>query len=302
MASEYDGRIGSIDLPCSANLEIQFSVITDEHCLGHVEHEWKNESGDEFHLRVFVYEKYLGDEEHSDVPIIKYLPKEYSPAHYGHLRVRPVNYYRNLKAEARGVGDALEGCRGPHQFGPGSTMTVRDTDNGPPIMRFDASHATLIDSCSKTFLYCCALYDSEQVLTRESTSAMFGENYTHGSIFGSSKELAKYIGLSFAATIGKILMESGQVPKGDSHTYIWVVHGPVNYLADPPLMLHGINSFFTKPDEEIYRNQNEYRFWLGTFDGQAQPDHATIDLPVPPELVTGVELGSDAPSPHPTQS
>ena len=85
-------------------------------------------------------------------------------------------------------------------------------------------------------------------------------------------------------------MENGKVPKGNWKTYAWIVYGPVKYLAEPLQRLHGIDSFFTKPDEEIYRNQNEYRFWLGMLNGKNQCDKATIDLTVPPEFVTGVAL------------
>ena len=290
MTSEYDGRVHNIDFPCPANIEIQFSVITEEHFLGDVKIRWDTDSGGTFQLDVAVFEKYVGDEECSDVPVIKYLPKEHSPACCGSLRLRPVTHYRNLPAESRGVRDALEGCRASHEMGPGSEMTISNAENGPPIMRFDASGAKRIDSCHKTFLYCCSLYDRGQTLTRESATAMYSENYTHGSVFQSSKELACFIAERFGATIGKSIGDNAEVPEGDSFssTYVWIVHGPVKYVADPSERFHGIQDFFTKPD--IYRSQNEYRFWIGMNGMPAQSDNATIDLPVPPELVTGVEL------------
>lgn len=289
MATEFDGSIGGVDFPCPANLEIQLSVITDEHHWGNMEYEWKNESGDEFHLRVDIFAKYLGGKEHSDVPVIKYSTKSYAPASCGSAHLRTVNSFRSLATESRGVWDALEGCRIPHEMGIDSEMTITNEEDGTSL-RMNLAGAKKTDSCHKTFMYCCSLYDSNRVLTRDCARDIFAQDYTHGSIFRSSKELAKQIGVSFAATISKALIESGKVPKGYSTTYIWMVHGPVNYLADPPSMLHGIDSFFTKPDEEIYHNQNEYRFWLGMLRGQAQSNDATIDLPVPPEFVTGVEL------------
>ena len=292
MTSEYDGRIDNIDLPCPTNLEIQLSVITEDHFLGDVKIKWDTDSGGTFQLDVDVLEKYIGDEERSNVPVIKYLPQEHSPAYCGDLRLHSVTHYRNLPAESRGVRDALEGCRASHEMGPGSEMTISNTDNGPPIMRFDASGAKRIDSCHKTFLYCCSLYDSSQILTRESASAMYDGTYTHGSVFQSSRELARLIVERFGATIGKLSTENAEVPEGDSfsRTYAWIVHGPVKYVAGPPQGLHGIEAFFTKPD--AYRSQNEYRFWIGMLGMPAQSDKATIDLPVPAELVTGVELGS----------
>ena len=294
MAKEYSGLITSISLPCTVQLEVRHSVITEEHYLGNVKRKWEHESGEEFHLRVDVFEKYVGDGEHLGVPVIKYSTEDYAPASCGSLRLRPVNYYRALATEARGVGDAMEGCRSPHEMGLGSEMTITNEKDGTSI-RLDASGANMTDACRKTFMHCCSLYDSNQVLTQKRASDIFEQDYTHGSVLRSSKELAEHIGVSFAATMSDMLMESGKVPNGCSATYIWIIHGPVNYLADPPPMLHSIESFFTKPDEEIYRNQNEYRFWLGMLDGQAQSDDATIDLPVPPEFVTGVELDSARP-------
>ncbi len=290
MKAEFDGSIGGIGgLHCSANLEIQFSVITEEHYWGNVEFHWKNESDDEFHLRVDAFAKYLGDEDYSEIPVIKYSTKDNAPAYRDELRLRPVNYFRKLPAESRGVGDALEGCRSPHQMGPGSEMTITNEEDGTSL-RMNLAGANITDDCHKTFMYCCSFYDSNHVLSRESARRAFAQDYSHGSIFLSSKQLADRIIESFAATLGQELMESGKVPKGYSATYVWIVYGPVKYLADPPQGLHGIDSFFTKPAEKIYRNQNEYRFWLGMLHGQAQSDNATIDLPVPSGFGTGVEL------------
>ena len=188
MTNEYDGRIDNIDMPCPANLEIQFSVITEDHHWDRHEYEAAYESGHKMHLAFDIYEKYIGDGEHSDVPIIKYSSKQHAPAYCGSLLLRPVNYYRALPSESRGVGDALEGCREPHEMGIGSEMTITSLEDGTS-MRLDASGAKKIDSCHKTLMYCCSLYDGNQVLTRESARDIFREDYTHGSIFPSSKKL-----------------------------------------------------------------------------------------------------------------
>jgi len=49
---EYDGSITNISLPCMVQLEVQLSVIKEEHYLNTVKCEWENESGEEFRLHV----------------------------------------------------------------------------------------------------------------------------------------------------------------------------------------------------------------------------------------------------------
>ena len=181
MAPEFDGSIGGIDgLHCSANLEIQFSVITEEHYWGNVELDWKNDSEDEFHLRVDAFAKYVGDKDYSDVPVIKYSTTDFAPASNGELRLRPVNYFRKLPAESQGVGDALEGCRSSHRMEPGSEVTVTNEEDGTS-WRMSLVGANITDDCHKTFMYCCSLYDSNRVLSRESARHIFTQGYTHGS-------------------------------------------------------------------------------------------------------------------------
>ena len=172
-------------------------------------------------------------------------------------------------------------------------MTITSEEDGTSI-RLDASGANVTDSCHKTFIYSCSLYESDQILTQESARDIFGQDYTHGSIFWTAKALAEHIVVSFAATIGREIAESTDHPEGNSYrgrTCAWIVHGPVGYMEDTTPALHNIASIFTKPDEEIYRNQNEYRFWVGFANNPAQSDEASIDLPVPPEFVTHVKLG-----------
>ena len=292
MAKEYDGTITNISFPCMVQLEVDLSVTVEDHFLHTLRAEAEFESGNRIQFDIDLFEKYIGDEEHSDVPVIKYSTESYAPASCGSLRLHTLNYYRGLATESPGVGDALEGCRQSHVMGAGSEMTITSEEDGTSI-RVDASGANVTDSCHKTFMYCCSLYESDQILTQENARDIFGQDYTHGSIFRSAKELAEHIILSFAATIGREMAESTEPPEGNSYgrrTRAWIVHDPVGYMEDTTPALHNVASIFTKPDEEIYRNQNEYRFWVGFANTPAQSDDASIDLPVPPEFVTDVKL------------
>lgn len=250
------------------------------------------ESGSKIQFDIDLFEKYIGDEEHSNVPIIKYSTNDYAPASCGSLRLRTLNYFRGMATESPGMGDALEGCRLPHMLGAGSEMTITSEEDGTSI-RLDASGAKVTDSCHKTFIYCCSLYESNQALTRQSARAIFGQDYTRGSIFRSSKELAQHIVRSFGATVGREIAKNTEPPAGNSHgkrACAWIVHGPVRYVDDTTPALHNIASLFTKSDDTIYRDQNEYRFWMGFANTPAQSDDASIDLPFPPEFVTDAEL------------
>ena len=291
MAKEYDCAITNISFPCLVQLEVDLSVTVEDQFLHTLQVEAEFDSGNRIQLDIDLFEKYIGDEEHSNVPIIKYSTDSYAPASCGSLRLRTLNYFRGMATESLGVGDALEGCRRSHMLGAGSEMTITSEEDGTSI-RMDASGAKVTDSCHKTFIYCCSLYESNQILTLESARDIFGQDYTHGSIFRSAKELAQHIVRSFAATISLAITESTEPPEGNSYwrACAWIVHGPVGYMDDTTPALHNIASLFTKPNEEIYRNQNEYRFWVGFANTPAQSDDASIDLQVPPEFVTGVKL------------
>ena len=292
MAKEYEGAITNISFPCMVQLEVDLSVTVEDHFLHTLRSETEFDSGNRIQLDIDLFEKYIGDEEQSNVPIIKYSTDSYAPASCGSLRLRTLNYFRGMATESPGVGDALEGCRRSHMLGAGSEMTITSEEDGTSI-RVDASGAKVTDSCHKTFVYCCSFYESNQMLTRESARAIFGQDYTRGTIFRSAKELAQHIVLSFAATIGREMVESTEPPEGNSYgrrACAWIVHGPVGYMDDTTPALHNIASLFTKPNEEIYRTQNEYRFWVGFANTPAQSDDASIDLPVPSEFVTDVKL------------
>ena len=158
----------------------------------------------------------------------------------------------------------------------------------------DASGANRTDGCFKTFMYCCSLHENNRVLTPEIAKDIFGQDYTYGSVFPSSRELAKHIITAFTEAIGRFRLENAE-PDGDDsfpRARAWIVHGPVKYVADTSPKFRTIESLFTKPDDEIYRNQGEYRFWVGFSHTQVQSDDASIDLPVPREGVTAVELKS----------
>ena len=80
-------------------------------------------------------------------------------------------------------------------------------------------------------------------------------------------------------------------PNGEesfASTYAWIVHGPVRYLPDVGVGIQGIESYFTKPD--MYRNQNEYRFWVGFNDTPSQKDEATISISIPNGIASAIAL------------
>ena len=138
---------------------------------------------------------------------------------------------------------------------------------------------------------CCTSLGSESnLLDLEKANDLFDPRYTHGSTFQSSKELARNILKSYGSTIVHSIVEAAQPDFEESfaRTYAWMVHGPVRYLPEVDMGLGGIASYFTKPD--IYRNQNEYRFWCGFSDTPAQSDKATISLPIPEGMATLVAL------------
>ena len=289
---QYDGAITEISFPCMVQLEVNLSVTVEDYFVHTLRLEAEFALGSKIQLNIDLFEKYIGDEEHSNVPIIKYSTESYAPVSRGSLRLRTLNYFRGMATESPGVGDTMEGCRQSHMLGDGSEMTITSEEDGMSI-RVDASGAKVTDSCHKTFIYCCSLYRNNQILTQESARAIFGQDYTRGSIFRNAKELAQHIVQSFAATIGRAIVESTEPPEGNSYgmrACAWIVHGPVGYMDDTTPALHNIASIFTKPDEDIYRNQNEYRFWVGFTNTPAQSDDASIDLPVSRELVTDVKL------------
>lgn len=291
MTGEFDGTVTSIDLPCPILLDVAFSVAIEDHHLGALRNEAEYDSGRTVRLDVDVFEKYLGDEEHSDVPIVKYSAKSHAPAFCNSLRLRTPNYYRTLETASPGLVDPLEGCRVSHEWTTGSQLTVNAPAEGTSFV-LDASGANRTDGCFKTFMYCCSLHENSRVLARETAKEIFGQDYTHGSVFPSSKELARHIVSTFAATIGRAMLENAEPVEDDSlaTACAWIVYGPVKYLADMSPKLHTIESLFTKPDDEIYRNQNEYRFWVGFSRTPVQSDDAAVTLPVPRESMIAVEL------------
>ena len=155
---------------------------------------------------------------------------------------------------------------------------------------FDASGATTIDLCSKTFMYCTSLDSESNLLGLEKANTLYGPCYTHGSAFQSSKELAQHILKSFMATISRSMLDVAE-PNGEesfASTYAWIVHGPVRYLPDVGVGIQGIESYFTKPD--MYRNQNEYRFWVGFNDTPSQKDEAKISISIPNGIASAIAL------------
>ena len=291
MVREFDGVVTSIDLPCPMLLEVARSVAVQGHHLDAFWCEAEYDSGSTVRLDVDVFEKYLGDEEHSDVPIVKYSARDYAPALGNSLRLCTPNYYRTLETGSPGLGDSLEGCRASHEWPIGSQLTMNGPAEGASIV-LDASGANRTDGCSKTFMYCCSLRENNRILTREIAQGIFGPDYTHGSVFPSSRELAKHIIAGFVEAIGRAMLENAEPAEGNSfaRARAWIVHGPVKYFADTSPNSRTIESLFTKPDDEIYRNQTEYRFWVGFSGTPVQFDDAVIALPAPRESVIAVEL------------
>ena len=290
MEQEYDGRIDNIGLPDMILLEVQTSVLVESNYRGEVQYSAEYDSGNKLRLDIELYEQCLGDEEYSDVPIIKYSTERFAPALCGGLRLKTPNYYRGLETGAPGLSDQFEGCRFSHQWGPGSEMVMTPEDGSGRRFVFDASGATTIDLCTKTFMYCTSLDSESNLLSLEKAADLYEPDYTHGSAFRNSKELAQHILKSFAAIISRSILDVAE-PSGEesfARTYAWIVHGPVRYLPDVDMGIRGIESYFTKPD--MYRAQNEYRFWVGFNDNPVQSEKAEILLTVPKEIVAAVEL------------
>ena len=119
IAREYDGTVTSIDLPCPILIEVAHSIAVEDNLLDVLRSEGTYASGSKIQLEVALFEKYLGGEGHSDVPIIKYSTKSHAPALCDKLRLRTPNYYRTLETESPGLGDPLEGCRISHESAEG---------------------------------------------------------------------------------------------------------------------------------------------------------------------------------------
>ena len=290
MEQEYDGRIDNISPPDIILLEVQTSVSSKSNYLGRAEARAEYDSGNKLHIDIDLFEQYLGDEEYSDVPVVKYSTERFAPALCNQLRLCTPNYYRWLDTGALGLYDPLEGCRISHQWGPGSEMVMTPEDGSGRRFVFDASGATKIDLCSKTFMYCTSLDSESNLLGLEKANTLYGPCYTHGSAFRSSKELAQHILKSFMATIGRSMLDVAE-PNGEesfASTYAWIVHGPVRYLPDLGMGIQGIESYFTKPD--MYRNQNEYRFWVGFNDTPSQKHEATISISIPNGIASAIAL------------
>ena len=293
MTAEYQGKVTSIDLPCPILLDVAYSIAVEEHLLDVMRTEGTYPSGNEVRFEVALFEKYLGDVDHSDVPIIKYSAKNYAPALCNSLRLRTPNYYRTLETDSPGLVDPLEGCRVSHRFEDGSELSMNSMRDDTSIV-LDAGGAHRKDGCFKTFMYCASLFQGNRAITLEHARCIFGQDYTHGSVFQSSRQLARHILKSFAVTIGNSMLESAKPPEGqlmEASAAAWIVHGPVQYLKETNPMLQGIESLFSKTDHAIYRNQGEYRFWVGFSNTPVQSDEATISLPVPEHFATILELG-----------
>ena len=291
MDQEYDGRIDNIGLPDIILLEVQTSVLVESNYLCRVQHSAEYDSGNKLRIDIDLFEHYLGDEEYSDVPVIKYSTERFAPALCGELRLCTPNYFRTFEVGAAGLRDPFEGCRTSHRFEAGSELVATSLEDGR-TWRFDAGGANKICICHKTFVYSTSIGSYINRLNRDAAKTLFDQDYSHGSVFRSSKELARQIVLRFAATIGREMLNVSEPQGEDSiqRTCAWIIHGPVEYKPETDATPSRIKSYFTKPDIDIYRNQNEYRFWIGFNDTPAQSDKAEILLPVPKEIVTAIEL------------
>ena len=290
MEREYDGRIDNIELPDLILLEVQHSVMVESNFMGTIQHSAEYDSGTELRIDIDLFEKYFGDDAESDVSVTKYSTKSNAPALCGQLGLRTPNYYRGLETEASGLSDPFEGCRFPHRFGTGSEMVMTPEDGSGRSFVFDASGATKIDLCTKTFMYCSSLDSESNLLDLEKANALYGPDYTHGSVFKNAKQLAQRILITFAKVISRCMLEKAE-PDGEGppvKAYAWMVHGPVRYLPDVDLRIAGIESYFTKPDS--YRNQNEYRFWVGFSDTPSQEDEPHMLIGIPDGMATIVAL------------
>ena len=291
MEQEYAGRIDNIALPDFILLEVQTSVLVESNYLCRVQYSAEYDSGNKLRLDIDLFEQYLGNEEYSNVPVIKYSTERFSPALCGEVRLCTPNYFRTFEVGAAGLRDPFEGCRASHQWEVGSELVITSSEDGRTL-RYNAGGAKIKCTCHKTFIYSTSLGPVANLLNRASANALFQQDYTHGSAFRNSKELAQHILRSFAVTIGRSMLDVAEPTSEESfaRTYAWIVHGPVEYLPETDVALRRIKSLFTKPDVDIYRNQNEYRFWIGFNDTPAQSNEAQILLPIPKEIVTAIEL------------
>ena len=290
MEQEYDGRIESIGLPDFILLEVSTSVLVESNYRGRVQCSAEYDSGNKLRLDIAQYEQYLGDEECSNVPVVKYSAEEFAPALCGQLRLRTPNYYRGLEVGAPGLSDQFEGCRFSHQLEPGSEMVIEPEGGSGEGLVFDASGATTIDLCSKTFMYCTSLDSESNFLSLENAKTLFGPDYTHGSVFKNAKQLAQGILTAYAKVVGRSMLDATEPNSEESfaETFAWIVHGPVRYLPDVDIRIQGIESYFTKPD--MYRDQNEYRFWVGFNHTPSQKDEAELLISIPDGMASGIAL------------
>ena len=290
MEQEYDGRIDNISLPDIILLEVQTSVLSKSNYLGRAEARAEYDSGNKLHIDIDLFEQYLGDEEYSDVPVVKYSTERFAPALCNQLRLCTPNYYRWLDTGALGLYDPLEGCRFSHQWGPGSEMVMTPEDGSGRSFVFDASGATKIDLCTKTFMYCTSLDSESNLLDLEKAKVLYRSDYTHGSVFKNAKQLAQGILEAFAKAVGLSMLQVAEPNYEESfaRTYAWIVHGPVRYLPDVDMGIQGIKSYFTKPD--MYRNQNEYRFWVGLKDNPSQKDEVELLISIPNGMASAIAL------------
>ena len=124
----------------------------------------------------------------------------------------------------------------------------------------------------------------------EKAKAIYRSDYTHGSVFKNAKQLAQGILEAFAKAVGRPMLEVVE-PDGEesfARTYAWIVHGPVRYLSEVNMGIQGIESYFTKPD--TYREQNEYRFWVGLKDNPSQKDEAELLISIPDGMAIPIAL------------
>ena len=241
-------------------------------------------------IDIDLYEKYFGDDAESGVSVVKYSTEGNAPALCGQLRLRTPNYYRGLETGAPGLYDQFEGCRFSHRFETGSEMVMTPEDGSGRSFVFDAGGATKIDLCTKTFMYCTSLDSDCNLLDLEKANALYGPDYTHGSVFKNAKQIAQGILMAFAKAVSRSMLEVAK-PNGEesfARAYAWMVHGPVRYLPEVDMRIEGIESYFTKPDS--YRNQNEYRIWVGFSDTPSQNDEAQMLVGIPDGMATVVAL------------
>ena len=301
MEREYD-EIISVELPDPILREVETSVLVESNYVDRLKATAEYDSRNKLHIDIDLFEQYIGDEKYSDVPVVKYSTEKFAPGLCNQLRLCTPIYYRWVDIGSPGLYDPLEGCRFSHTFETGSLSLTAEYESGIREHELDLTGATREDLCIKTFMYCTSVYLDSGLLSKRDANAVFKQDYTHGSVFRSSKELAQHILIFFAvkcssailkmeaARIGRSILEVAE-PDGEESLaipYAWIVHGPVSYLQKGDMGIEGIESYFTKPD--IYRNQNEYRFWCGFSDTPDQSDKAEIFLPVPMEIVTAIEL------------